>query len=589
MTSLSCRYKLADHLAMLQTVKLPGSEEVGSPDHETMTKELEFSKVALPPDIIEQLPGKSYFRKDGIMDNHFALSGKLKVLDRLLKSFSLGDSRVLLFSYSTQTLDLIQNYLRAAGHSHLRMDGGTSSNLRQAIADQFNRDPTIFVFLLSTKAMGTGLNLTSANKVIIFNSEWNPSNDEQAQDRAYRIGQERDVEVLRLVAQGTIDELKYLRQLYKVQLKQETLLDDASSMPRAARMFRGVAGDKSRKGELFGYENLFRFKDGKFLDDIWKQTGKSKATGSRIGDLEMHEASRLTSELLKLGNEKVDELLNKEASDELEALTLSASQSVIPSRDWFTGNRKEKAALSQPDTRESPTSSREATQEIEAQALNHKDLFREDRGRAAIMEGEEGFDEEMGGATQNIFEIYEEGVEMPDNPQDASMDDAEQGDVQEESNSHAVPLGHRNAPSVPIPDPTGNEDNQDDRPRMQARQQLAKESKSATRNGTVNSLVEPEWIVDSDSERSILEGNTKSDVASKSLARATTAKTSRDQKSNISTTSMKRTGTSRGKPVVNLFGISSNTSEKKGTTFSVGDLKLPVYKTGKSKRKKTRR
>ena len=118
---------------------------------------------------------------------------------------------------------------------------------------------------------------------------WNPSYDEQAQDRAYRIGQKRDVETVRLVARGTIEELIYARQVYKVQLKKQTLghNTDGKNQPQ---IFRGVAKDKNRcvlspsrgghlytllisrfaynfhrKGELFGLENLLKFKDGSFM------------------------------------------------------------------------------------------------------------------------------------------------------------------------------------------------------------------------------------------------------------------------------------------------------------------------------------
>lgn len=94
---------------------------------------------------------------------------------------------------------------------------------------------------------------------------WNPSYDEQAQDRSFRIGQEKNVEVLRLVARGTIEEQMYARQVYKTQLKKQTLgfNDDGKNQPQS---FRGVDRDKHRKGELFGLENLLKFKDGSFME-----------------------------------------------------------------------------------------------------------------------------------------------------------------------------------------------------------------------------------------------------------------------------------------------------------------------------------
>eukprot|EP00934_Nitzschia_sp_Nitz4_P000067 Nitzschia sp. Nitz4//scaffold38_size140716//41140//46477//NITZ4_003135-RA/size140716-augustus-gene-0.121-mRNA-1//1//CDS//3329550042//67//frame0 len=485
-------YKLADHLALLQVVRTPGCQEEGSPEHIEMMKELEFAKVALLPEIVEQLPGKSHFRKDGIMDNHFDLSGKLKVLHRLLKNFSNDGSRVLLFSYSTQTLDLIQNYLRASGHSYLRMDGGTPTHLRQSLADQFNSDQSIFVFLLSTKAMGTGLNLTSANKVIIFNSEWNPSNDEQAQDRAYRIGQARDVEVLRLVAQGTIDELRYLRQLYKVQLKQETLVDDTVALPKAARMFRGVEGDKSRKGELFGYENLLRFKDGKFLDDIWKQTGRGKPPVKQ-GDVEMHVASQLSDQILEQGTANMDAVLDDTVAREIQAITDSGTGS--GSNGWI-------------ETKEVVDS---ISEQMDAQALDHRDLFRGDKGRPAIMEGEDGFDEEMGGATQNIFQVYEAGVELPDNPQEGSEDGESNASI---SSQQAVHEGEH-----PVSTP----------PAVTAHSRLQRgRDTHASRALSMTRAIEPEWVVDFKAESPEMEGTVPAGLGGMPEAGATAADASSD-------------------------------------------------------------
>ena len=93
---------------------------------------------------------------------------------------------------------------------------------------------------------------------------WNPSYDEQAQDRSYRIGQENDVEVIRLVARGTIEEQMYARQVYKVQLKKQTLGGnvDGKNQPE---IFKGVDKDRNRKGELFGIENLLMYRDGSFM------------------------------------------------------------------------------------------------------------------------------------------------------------------------------------------------------------------------------------------------------------------------------------------------------------------------------------
>lgn len=163
------RNKVSSHLALLQPKKTPNYNLEGSPEHIAFMKDHEFAKVALPRDVVAKLPGASLIRKDGIMDSHFSLSGKLKVLDKLLGRFQNEEnSKTLIFSYSTQTLDLIQNYVKSKGYTHDRMDGDTNLVKRQHIADNFNSNQDTFLLLLSTKAMGLGLNLTVRNHLSRF-------------------------------------------------------------------------------------------------------------------------------------------------------------------------------------------------------------------------------------------------------------------------------------------------------------------------------------------------------------------------------------------------------------------------------------
>jgi hypothetical protein len=270
--ALNKLYKVCSHPTNLQIERQPDFIQ-DQREREKAMKDLEFAKVALTEDILEILPGKSCIRDDSIMDDHIMLSGKMEALDYYLHSYYRAANKVLIFSYSTKSLDMIQNYVTGKGYTYLRLDGSVPTGKRQTLIDQFQTDKGIFLFLISTRAGGLGLNLTAASRVIIYDVNWNPSHDEQAQDRAYRIGQVEDVEVIRLVAQGTIEELMYARQLYKVQLKKKTLeITDDPSVPQAARMFCGV--DKDIKGELFGIENMFKYKDGSFISELWKSTVK---------------------------------------------------------------------------------------------------------------------------------------------------------------------------------------------------------------------------------------------------------------------------------------------------------------------------
>jgi SNF2 family DNA or RNA helicase len=105
-------YKLSSHVGLLQVPEDPSTCKEGSKAHTTALNNVERAKVFLPLDILSQLPGGSYMRQDSIMDDHFSLSGKMKVVDKLLRAIYDQQGRVLLFSGSTQSLDLIQNFVR---------------------------------------------------------------------------------------------------------------------------------------------------------------------------------------------------------------------------------------------------------------------------------------------------------------------------------------------------------------------------------------------------------------------------------------------------------------------------------------------
>ena len=157
-------------------------------------------------------------------------SGKLARLAELLPKLHAEGHRVLLFSQSTQTLDLLEEFVSAPrdagglGFAHLRLDGNTAVGERQALIDDFNREGSaVFCFLLSTRAGGQGLNLTGADTVILHDLDWNPQLDKQAVDRAHRIGQTRPVRVIRMVTRGTVDEAIHTMQLRKNELDAKLL------------------------------------------------------------------------------------------------------------------------------------------------------------------------------------------------------------------------------------------------------------------------------------------------------------------------------------------------------------------------------
>ncbi len=151
-------------------------------------------------------------------------SAKVQKLLQLLDELLPAGHRILLFSQWTQILDVLQDALQAKSYLWCRLDGSSKVEDRQAIIDEFNTNTSIGVFLISTRAGGVGINLTSADTVIIHDVDFNPQIDKQAQDRCHRVGQTKPVTVYRLVAVGTVDE-----SVFECALRKEALANDALS------------------------------------------------------------------------------------------------------------------------------------------------------------------------------------------------------------------------------------------------------------------------------------------------------------------------------------------------------------------------
>ncbi|KAM4715945.1 uncharacterized protein srcap isoform 2-T2 [Anableps anableps] len=132
--------------------------------------------------------------------------GKLQTLHTLLRKLKSGGHRVLIFTQMTRMLDVLEQFLNYHGHIYLRLDGSTRVEQRQALMERFNADRRIFCFILSTRSGGVGVNLTGADTVVFYDSDWNPTMDAQAQDRCHRIGQTRDVHIYRLISERTVEE-----------------------------------------------------------------------------------------------------------------------------------------------------------------------------------------------------------------------------------------------------------------------------------------------------------------------------------------------------------------------------------------------
>ncbi|KAI4319598.1 hypothetical protein MLD38_033179 [Melastoma candidum] len=132
--------------------------------------------------------------------------GKLQELAVLLRKLKYEGHRALIFTQMTKMLDILEAFINLYGYTYMRLDGSTQPEERQALMQRFNTNPKYFLFILSTRSGGVGINLVGADTVIFYDSDWNPAMDQQAQDRCHRIGQTREVHIYRLISESTIEE-----------------------------------------------------------------------------------------------------------------------------------------------------------------------------------------------------------------------------------------------------------------------------------------------------------------------------------------------------------------------------------------------
>ncbi|KAH6975377.1 SNF2 family N-terminal domain-containing protein [Ilyonectria sp. MPI-CAGE-AT-0026] len=162
-------------------------------------------------------------------------SGKLAELDGLLFKLKNEGHRVLLYFQMTRMIDMMEEYLTYRNYKYCRLDGSTKLEDRRDTVHDFQTRPEIFIFLLSTRAGGLGINLTSADTVIFYDSDWNPTIDSQAMDRAHRLGQTRQVTVYRLITRGTIEERIRKRALQKEEVQRVVITGGGSSVDFSGR------------------------------------------------------------------------------------------------------------------------------------------------------------------------------------------------------------------------------------------------------------------------------------------------------------------------------------------------------------------
>merc|ERR1712223_265171 len=212
---------LMDHSAQ----KKPGQSGAKA----LMNTIMQLRKLCNHPFMFQQVE-ESYAKHIGMVTDVvtgpdiYRSSGKFELLDRILPKLKESGHRVLMFCQMTQCMTIIEDYFNFKGYRFLRLDGMTKADERADMLKVFNsKDSEYFIFLLSTRAGGLGLNLQTADTVVIFDSDWNPHQDLQAQDRAHRIGQKNEVRVLRLMTVNSVEERILAAAKYKLNMDEKVI------------------------------------------------------------------------------------------------------------------------------------------------------------------------------------------------------------------------------------------------------------------------------------------------------------------------------------------------------------------------------
>ncbi|KAG6841530.1 hypothetical protein C0991_009895 [Blastosporella zonata] len=221
---------------------------------------MQLRKICQHPFLFESVEDK--VSPSGFIDEKLVrTSGKLELLNRILPKFFSTGHRVLIFFQMTKVMDIMEDFLKMSKWAYLRLDGGTKTEERASFVQLFNAKGSEYkVFILSTRAGGLGLNLQTADTVIIFDSDWNPHADLQAQDRAHRIGQTKAVLILRFITEKSVEEAMYQRARYKLDIDDKVIqagrFDNKSTQEEQEEFLRSILeADQEEENEEAGDMN----------------------------------------------------------------------------------------------------------------------------------------------------------------------------------------------------------------------------------------------------------------------------------------------------------------------------------------------
>ena len=294
-------------------------------------KIMQLRKICNHPFVFDEVEGVVNPSR-GNSDLLFRVAGKFELLDRVLPKFNASGHRVLMFFQMTQVMDIMEDFLRMKDLKYMRLDGSTKTEERTEMLNAFNApDSDYFCFLLSTRAGGLGLNLQTADTVIIFDTDWNPHQDLQAQDRAHRIGQKNEVRILRLITTDSVEEVILERAMQKLDIDGKVIqagkFDNKSTAEEQEAFLRRLIEsetnrDDDDKAELDDDElndTLARSADEKILFDkidkerMNQERADAKAQGLRVPPPRLIQLD----ELPKVFREDIEEHFKKEDSEPL--------------------------------------------------------------------------------------------------------------------------------------------------------------------------------------------------------------------------------------------------------------------------------
>ncbi|KAI9261409.1 SNF2 family N-terminal domain-containing protein [Phascolomyces articulosus] len=269
----------------------------------------------------------------------YRTSGKFELLDRMLPKLKQTGHRVLIFFQMTQIMTIMEDFLSWRGFQYLRLDGSTKADDRSELLHMFNApESPYFVFLLSTRAGGLGLNLQAADTVIIFDSDWNPHQDLQAQDRAHRIGQTKEVRIFRLISANSIEENILARANYKLDIDGKVIqagkFDNRSTEEDREAFLRSLLEDKSNEQDEEENDDI----DDEELNEMLQRSDQELVTFAKI-DVERRREEGEMKRRVGNRNKKYERLIQEDELPDIYRYDELPDEQLGPDIEYGRGQR----------------------------------------------------------------------------------------------------------------------------------------------------------------------------------------------------------------------------------------------------------